>query len=211
MITPGQFKSSLVDGFDVALRVARIGLVGSEDYCEHLAAEELALSSKLDGRRRLEHLAGRMAARIALHALLGTTSAVIVRAADGAPEILGLDDPPLLSISHGRKAAVAAVGHVGSLGIDVCDHADVMRVRRVAVRFLRPEETALAEKGGVGRWVSLWALKEAAAKALRKGLLEGGLRASHLAAIEPPRFLWPQLESTVVRGAGEAIAVVFRR
>ena len=212
MITPPRIKSSvLVEDFDDELRVARIPLTDVERYRDHVAPAEWVQASSLEGKRRVEHLAGRIAAHLALEALIGVSDATIARADDGAPEIRGLDDPPIVSISHGRRTAVAAVGYVDALGIDVCDHEDVMRVRRVVLRFLRDDETALALGGGVARWIALWALKEAAAKALRQGLLDGGLRASCLSSIEPPRFAWPSFDATLVFGASDVIAVAFRR
>jgi 4'-phosphopantetheinyl transferase EntD len=211
MITPTDSKSSgLIAGFDDKLRIARVLLAEPEHYRERISDEEWQHACTLDGKRRIEHVAGRVAARAALYALVGSSAVVIVRADDGAPEIRGMAAPPLLSISHGHNAAVAAVGYVGCLGIDLCDHEDALRVRRVALRFMRPEETALANRGGVARWASLWALKEAGAKALRHGLLEGGLRATSLASIEPAVFRWPTFVASVIPSARDVVAVVYQ-
>ena len=121
MITPTQLKSRLVDGFDDELRVARIALAEPHQYRDRVSDEEWGQADMLDGRRRVEFLAGRAAARVALNALLGPT-------------------------------AVAAVGHVACLGIDLCDRDDAIRVRRVALRFLCAEETALADRRGADGW-----------------------------------------------------------
>ena len=204
MITSREFKSSrLVEGFPSGIHVARVAL-----------SEVPPLPPEAEWGQ-LEHAAGRIAARIALEPLLGERArdAAIVRADDGAPELRSIEDRsgatgPLLSISHGRAAAVAVAAHASALGIDLCDHADAIRVRRVIVRFLAPEEAALAEHGGVSRWIALWALKEAGAKALRRGLLEGGLRATRLASVDPPRFSWPALDAALLYGADDVIAVV---
>jgi 4'-phosphopantetheinyl transferase EntD len=215
MITPTDFKSSgLIAGFDDKLRVARVSLAEPGQYRERISDEEWQYACTLDGKRRIEHVAGRVAARAALHALVGSSApdlgVVIARAEDGAPEISGMAGPPLVSISHGHNAAVAAVGYVGCLGIDLCDHEDALRVRRVALRFMRPEETALAHRGGAARWASLWALKEAGAKALHHGLLEGGLRATSLASIEPAVFRWPSFVVSVIPSARDVVAVVYQ-
>jgi phosphopantetheinyl transferase len=159
-----------------------------------------------------EHVAGRSAARAALTELIGprASDAVIARAEDGAPEIQGLDDPPLVSISHGHRAAVAVVGSVDALGIDLCDVVDAARVRRVAVRFLHTDEIALVDRDDDRQWAAMWALKEAAAKALRHGLLAGGLRVTRVLSLDPPRFAWPEFEASVVREPDDIVAVVYR-
>jgi len=204
MITPDESKSStLVDGFPADLRVACVPLADPDGYRARLSDAEWATAAAFDGKRRIEHVAGRVAARIALEALVGPGGAVIARAEDGAPEVRGMADPPLVSISHGRGSAVAAVGRVACLGIDLCEAGDAPRLRRVALRFISAAEVAL------GADVALWALKEAAAKALRRGLLDGGLRASCLASIDPPRFAWPEVEAALVWRGGDAIAVVW--
>jgi 4'-phosphopantetheinyl transferase EntD len=203
MITPNDSMSStLVDGFPAELRVACVPLADPNGYRARLRDAEWAAAMALDGKRRIEHVAGRVAARIALEALVGPTDAVIARAADGAPEVLG-DNAPLVSISHGHAWAVAVCGYANCLGIDLCEAGDAPRVRRVMQRFVSAEEVAL------GHETALWALKEAAAKALRRGLLDGGLRASCVASIDPPRFAWPALEANVVYRGGDAIAVVW--
>ena len=186
------------------LRVARVPLADPASYRALLHADEWNLASAYDGRRRQEHVAGQVAARIALEALVGDGAAVIGRDRDGAPEVR--DGSALVSISHGRRFAVAVAGHVRALGIDLCEHEQAARVRRVAERFISADENALAEPDA---WATLWALKEAAAKALRRGLLEGGLRASCLASLDPPRFASPALDAVLVRSDDDVVAVVY--
>jgi 4'-phosphopantetheinyl transferase EntD len=213
MITPGDGKSSeLVGGFPTEFRVARVPVAAAESYRSCLRESEWIAANAFEGQRLIEHVAGRVAARIALAALIGPAAddALIERADDGSPRVSGIFDPPLVSISHGRRAAVAVVGHARELGIDLCDHDDAMRVRRVVVRFVRPDETALAERGGVPRWAALWALKEAGAKALHHGLLEGGLRATSLRSIAPPVFDYPALAAQVSYGTDHVIALAYR-
>src|SRR5258706_52664 len=82
-------------------------------------------------------------------------------AGDGAPELVGLvGKSPNLSISHGKREAIAVAGWVAKLGVDLCDHTDAGRVSRVAGRFITAPECELARAVGdpVG-WATLWALK----------------------------------------------------
>jgi phosphopantetheinyl transferase (holo-ACP synthase) len=209
MITSADFKSSeLVDGFPSNIRVARVLLSRYHSFTDEV---ERAIADGLEGQRLIERVAGRAAARAALAALLQDRIGEIRinRADDGAPEVVGILNPPLVSISHGRDSAVAVAASASHLGIDLCEHSDVMRVRRVAVRFVTPEETRLAARGGVARWAALWALKEAGAKAVRRGLLDGGLRATCLTSLDPPRFAWPPLDAIVVRRGEETVAVAY--
>src|SRR5215831_12307611 len=77
-----------------------------------LPAAERAEAERLDlGPHRLaEFRAGRLAAHAALDTLLGPAAAglVIARADDGAPLVVGADVQ--ISISHGRRFAVAVAG-----------------------------------------------------------------------------------------------------
>lgn len=213
MIISQDFASSQVVGrFPPTLRVARVPIVPVDVYRDLLGDAEWTVACSLDSQRQLDYVAGRVAARVALHALIGPAAAdaTIERADDGTPHIAGLAEPPLVSISHTRHHAVAVVGHAVCIGIDLCAHADAIRVRRVVVRFVAHDETALAEGGGVAQWTALWALKEAGAKAQRRGLLDGGLRSTCLTSIDPPRFAWPALEAIVVHGADDTMAVVYK-
>src|SRR5262245_36452579 len=120
MITPsrGDASSALLGGLPDGLVAARVPLADPEEYRAELADAEWAVALAFDGKRRVEHVAGRAAARVALAALVGDAArgAVIARGDDGAPRIDRLVDPPLVSISHGRRAAVAVVGRVRVLG-----------------------------------------------------------------------------------------------
>lgn len=199
--------------------MARRPIKGWEDLLAALAEPERAQGLAFgSSKRQGEWVAGRSAMREALHALVGPlpTTVVIGQAADGAPEIrgLGYEPPPAISISHGHREAVAVAARVRRVGIGLCDHQDAYRVRRVAARFLAPEERALAEaKDDDASWSTLWALKEAAAKALRVGLLDGGLRATRVASLYPPRFAPGSapaiLRACVEQGPAEVIAVAW--
>jgi 4'-phosphopantetheinyl transferase EntD len=205
MITPirEDASSTLLAGLPVGLVAARVPLADPEAYRALLADDEWRAALAFDGKRRNEHVAGRAAARAALRALVGDAAFAIARGDDGAPRVVGLVDPPLVSISHGRRAAVAVVGRTRALGIDLCDRDDAARVARVARRFV-PEHAIVARDDD---WPRLWALKEAGAKALRVGLLEGGLRATTLASIDPPRFAEP-LQAHVIDEPDGVIAIV---
>ena len=129
-------------------------------------------------RRVEEFLAGRLAARRAIAALLGTERALrIVRERDGAPRIEGLPAGVTLalSISHGARRAIAVVAEgTAPLGVDLTDWTDAPRIRRVARRaFPRPDERARALVDGRTA-CRAWAIKEAVGKALRIGLLYDG-------------------------------------
>jgi 4'-phosphopantetheinyl transferase EntD len=209
MITPsGDVESSeLVDGFSPELRVARVPLADPEAYRARLSHAEWQHAATLDGKRLIEHVAGRVAARAAVRALCGERAFDIVRDDDGAPHVTGVDVQ--ISISHGRRSAVAVCARDRAIGIDLCDYDDAARVRRVAARFLCAEENALPRDDA--QWCALWALKEAAAKALRKGLFDGGLRASRIAVIDPATFAWPELAAMVVHGERDVIALAVAR
>src|SRR5215813_9753715 len=102
---------------------ARIAIAGSDldgiAPAERAEAERLGLGE----HRRAEWRAGRLAARAALEGLLGAGAAaglVVAREEDGAPVVVGADGVAV-SISHGRRWAVAAAGRVARLGIDLCE------------------------------------------------------------------------------------------
>jgi 4'-phosphopantetheinyl transferase len=178
-----------------------------------LASAERAVAARFDGRRLDEFVAGRLAAHAALQQLLGDRAAAIEigRDAEGAPAMAGVaGDLPKLSISHGKSEAIAVAGFVARLGVDLCEFADSPRVERVSGRFIHESERDLAR--GIGHpvgWATLWALKEAGAKALGVGLFDNGLKATRLVSIDPPRFERPALEALVERDRDHVLAVVW--
>jgi phosphopantetheinyl transferase len=137
--------------------------------------ETLASRLGLAGERLLEWRWGRAAARE-----LFEPGVWIDRADDGTPLVRGA--PGLVTISHTRTWAAAAAGDVSALGIDVCDHTDASRVRRVLPRFGGTDQ-ALLEGASDRDFCCFWAIKEAAAKALNIGLLDGGLKATRLLSL----------------------------
>lgn len=186
------------------LRLARttVGEAGLDD----LAPEERAIAETIAPGRWPEFCAGRAAARAALAALCGPGAYVIGRDAEGAPVVVGA--AARVSITHTRDEVAAVAGRVAALGVDLCAVADAPRVRRVAPRFIAAAERALPVDDAA--WAALWALKEAGAKAVGVGLLDGGLKATRLASLAPPRFASPALEAATDVDAGIVLAVVWR-
>jgi len=172
-------------------------------------------------RRRAEFLAGRTAVRRAIASVLGECdlrALVIARHDDGAPRIEGIAAELAISISHSRTRAIA-VAALGSepIGIDLCDHGDAPRIKRVAERaFPRAPERALAMVDDRAARAS-WAIKEAVGKALRIGLLyDGGFDRIELLSLDPPRVRVAGDERVVTLSirehvdAVEAVAIVER-
>ena len=172
------------------------------------AEREAAERLRLGEHRRSEWRAGRLAAHAALELLLGDGAAglVVGREEDGAPVVVGAADVRI-SISHGRAHAVAAAGRVARLGIDLCEIARAPNVERIAQRFLHADERALPRTPA--EWALLWTLKEAAAKALWRGLFDGGLVASRIAELMPAHFAASDLVAMTEIGANDVVAVVY--
>jgi len=186
------------------LRLARTPV--GEAAVWDLPEEERAIAAAMVPGRWAEFCAGRRAARAALTALLGPADYVIVRDAEGAPVVVGVD--VRLSITHTRSEAAAVAGRVAAVGVDLCPVADGGRVERVSRRFIVPAERELC--ADPEDWALLWALKEAGAKALGVGLLDGGLKATRLEALRPARFASPGLSVATEVEDGLALAVVWR-
>lgn len=105
-----------------------------------------------------------------------------------------------ISISHSRELAVAVVGHVARLGIDLCEYDRGAQIRAIAPRFLTAAECELiaVDRDAPALWAALWAAKEAGLKALGRGLEAlfdvPGLHTPRLPAIEirslaPPAYI----------------------
>jgi 4'-phosphopantetheinyl transferase EntD len=186
------------------LRLARTP-VGEAAVWE-LPEEERAIAATMVPTRWAEFCAGRRAARAALSALLGAGDYVIIRNAEGAPLVVGVD--VRLSITHTRGEAAAVAGTVAAVGVDLCPVADGTRVERISRRFIVPAEREMC--GGTADWALLWALKEAGAKAVGVGLLDGGLKATRLQSLRPARFASPALDAATEIDDEVALAVVWR-
>jgi phosphopantetheinyl transferase (holo-ACP synthase) len=119
-----------------------------------------------------------------------------------------------VSITHGRRTAIAVAARVERIGIDLCD--DDPRLVALAERFL-VDEVALVDKA-VRRADSLrllgtcFAAKEAALKALGKGLVDGGVldgTAVRVTSLDPPRLSEPTLHLLLGRLGNASIAVAY--
>lgn len=141
--------------------------------------------------RRDEWLLGRIAAKDAVRDYVrrrtGRTIALaeiaVLNNADGRPVVsllvqVGIE-PPSLSIAHSAGRAVAAVAEVGEgIGIDI-EPAD--RIRRMQPSFwtklLGPDLAVILPEEDPDLWrLRLWCAREAAAKALGRGLGSGLMR-----------------------------------
>jgi len=146
------------------------------------------LSLKGAGKRRIEWLLGRVAAKEAVRTFLRETVGLQLCSADveitaddlGAPKVIGewtksLSGSPAVSISHGGGLTIAVAGRSSahsSVG------ADVELIGRInseveALVLSDSERELLASLDGVSRaeWATrLWCAKEAVGKALGKGL-----------------------------------------
>lgn len=124
-------------------------------------AAELQPGGPLEGST--DHRVSRLAARRAVRAALpGALETRIERRAAGAPSVVGANPPLALSLSHcdGRAAAIAAPAPA-RVGIDL-ERDDAIRPGH-ARYFLTPRERSAI---GTRSLAALWALKEAAWKAL---------------------------------------------
>ncbi|MHB8910485.1 MAG: 4'-phosphopantetheinyl transferase family protein [Syntrophales bacterium] len=163
-----------------------------------LDAEELARLKRIrvPGARRL-FLAGRLLVRTALsrYADRPPTDWRFVRSRDGKPEIDPLTGPSDLSfnLAHTAGAVLLAVARGCEVGVDVERRDRVVRARELIRRYFSPEERTVLERlpgGRLGeRFFLYWTLKEAAVKALGRGLaLPPGSFGFRLAGRRPYRI-----------------------
>lgn len=163
-----------------------------------LDAEELIRLKRIrvPGARRL-FLAGRLLVRTALSRYADRPPADwrFVRSGDGKPRIDPLTGPPDLTfnLAHTAGAALLAVARGREVGVDVERRDRVVRARELIRRFFSPGEKTVLEKlpeGRLGDWFFLyWTLKEAAVKALGRGLaLSPGSFGFRLAGRRPYRI-----------------------
>jgi phosphopantetheinyl transferase len=145
---------------------------------------------RLPERRRLEWLLGRLAAKDAVRAhvrerlglALSPAEVEVLPDEHGRPNVHGdwaaqLPRPPRLSISHsaGLALAVVAAGAEAGLGVDV-ERLGHLTEAAEAMAFSAEERELLAglREDPAAEWpLRLWCAKEAAAKALGRGLAAG--------------------------------------
>jgi 4'-phosphopantetheinyl transferase EntD len=190
-------------------------LIGDEDAASLTTAERKLLEGVTSSKRRRELIAGRKAGHQALAGLREEADRFeILTDFDGSPRVVGTETPPVLSITHGRRRAVAAAGFFGRLGIDLCDIDQAPRLMKLAEKLFAPEEIHLLSSPW--SYAACWAAKEAGLKALRLGILDGGMfgpasTAIKVMSLDPPRLAPTSLSLTFGDVADGPLAVVWER
>lgn len=141
------------------------------------------------GARQLDWLAGRIAAKDAVRLYLwqryglqvGPGDVEIAADAHGRPIATGawvhqIGASPSISLAHADGVAIAVAGHApGGIGIDL-QRISPLSAEFDAIAFDREELATLHEVDGAARderRLRFWCAKEAVAKALGRGLLDG--------------------------------------
>ncbi len=155
------------------------------------------------------HVQGRRAAMHALERLLGDVTGVSLAYEVTRPVVVGTATPVTISITHGRRRALAVASTYAQLGIDLCDDPD--RVARLSDRYLSAE-SALTITPQLA--ALCFAIKEAALKALGVGLLDGGVFDDawpvRVVSLEPPRLDPPELRVLHGRAPEGPFAICYR-
>lgn len=132
---------------------------------------------------------------------------------DGArPIVIGAGDFAI-SISHGTRLAVAVVGAVLRIGVDLCELVRGAQVRALAARYFTGAERALVITDRDA--ASLWAAKEAGLKALGVGLLDGGMFDAaaacpvQIASLREPAYASSELELRLDEHDGAIVALAY--
>jgi 4'-phosphopantetheinyl transferase len=98
---------------------------------------------------------------------------------NGKPELAGACRELQVSLSHSGRLAVLAIAVGRRVGVDVQQFPARTDVRRMAERFYPPDEARFVAAGGaagrLGRFIQLWARKEACVK-VTGGVLMQGMR-----------------------------------
>lgn len=156
--------------------------------------------------------AGRWAAEEAL-ARIGTGLRITHLGA--RPIVIGGRDVTI-SISHGRRIAVAVAGPVPRLGVDLCELEREPLLRAISRRYFTATERVMSAHHR-GAMVAIWAAKEAGLKALGLGLLDSGIfdePAScpiQIAPLAPPSYFRSnKLDLHLEQRDGAVIALAFR-
>jgi phosphopantetheinyl transferase len=115
-------------------------------------------------RRRREFLSGRLLLRLMLQRRGDQAGAVaqITTTAGGKPVLAG---GPAIGIAHSGGMVAACVGDGGALGIDLEQPKVPRAAAQIAERFFSREEADWLKTQPADRFLMLWVLKEAYAKA----------------------------------------------
>jgi 4'-phosphopantetheinyl transferase EntD len=141
----------------------------ADTYATHAIAAATAEELGVPARSSVDadHRASRLAARRAVRALVGPHASIVVERRPGKPPLARLGDRQavVLSLAHRDGLAVAVAAHAGCrIGIDL-ERLDAVAPEH-ARYFLTPRERRTAR---VLSHAVLWAIKEAAWKALALG------------------------------------------
>lgn len=178
-----------------------------------LGAAETALFAQMPWPlRRAEWLAGRRVAKRLLWELHGLEPRRIdvLPQASGAPQVYVdgvVRSDIVLSVSHTRRWAVAAVGAC-PVGVDACDDVDGARLERIGRRvFSDGEAEALELRGDIKAQAAVWALKEAGLKLRQGGVFDPGAKSVRVLSLSPARVADEAMRVALLRLADAAVAV----
>ncbi|PID71723.1 MAG: hypothetical protein CSB34_05995 [Desulfobulbus propionicus] len=140
-----------------------------------LSAQEVTQLSKFSLRKRyLEWLSGRITAKLCLSTLMQQEQHKNFTLADfsilpddlGRPVVVGINNPPTLSISHSGTYAVAMASRAPQCGVDIQSISPTLE--KVAARFTNQEEKSLFcdNHNALESLAIIWATKEAVKKSM---------------------------------------------
>lgn len=176
---PGKIAFSRVNFPDLELEIDLEGeALVARKYLQTAEFEKFSHFSR--EKRRVEWLAGRIAAKYAALSLQGDKRSLsdkswqdchIAAKKSGRPYIALRNNPPDISISHSGQTAVAMACSIGRCGIDIQEISE--KIFRVKEKFAEKNEIHLYQQNShlinvdFGEFLTLlWAAKEA----LRKGV-----------------------------------------
>ncbi|MCG3172062.1 MAG: hypothetical protein GMKNLPBB_00207 [Myxococcota bacterium] len=177
-------------------------------------AERGYISQLVFPPRRDEWTAGRLALKKLLMEQRGVNplDLSIMPTEAGPPMLVGEKIPADLhvSISHTGDWASATVSGAPA-AVDLCLHADATRLSRIMLRFCTDAEIIRFDlKNRADLLPSLWALKEAALKAVNARMFDPGMKAFEIESLDPVRFLREDLDGACYLEKEVALAIVRR-